>query len=433
MEEMKKYIVPIESNSHIRKIKEKYNLLCLNRIGMKNKKEVNYNWHCNVCENDFEATISQINRKEGCIICHIKDLQLRKENRKIEKNIFEEARKKELKDKKEEINGMDFIKVKSKIKDSHYSYITVKEFSSDIADLLLDEQDKNISVKSNKICRFKCPDCDFIFTKSIRRAIEVGIKCPRCSVSMPFSEIIMSEVLNQLGINYIHDKSQIWSQKKRYDFFFKDIVIEMHGEQHYSEDGFKYFKKSRKKRKDFIEERENDIFKKELALKNGIKHYIIINCSYCTFSSIKDNILKSELSSLFDLSKIDWNKCTTINSGKIYQKVCQLYNENFNIKEITEILSLSSNTVYKLLEKSTLYKDTNYQKNLIYKKRPVYCITTDKKFNSATEAGKFYNTSATHIIACCKGKRKSAGKDKNEAIKLFWKYLDIKDETNEKK
>lgn len=54
-------------------------------------------------------------------------------------------------------------------------------------------------------------------------------------------------------------------------------------------------------------------------------------------------------------------------------------------------------------------------------KKPVRCITTSKEFESAKEAEYIYGVSHSNIAACCKGKRKSAGKLNGE--KLVWEYI----------
>ena len=53
--------------------------------------------------------------------------------------------------------------------------------------------------------------------------------------------------------------------------------------------------------------------------------------------------------------------------------------------------------------------------------KKVLCINNGMIFNSATEAGKKYNT-RSHISSCCAGKRKYAGK-LEDGTKLQWEYL----------
>lgn len=56
--------------------------------------------------------------------------------------------------------------------------------------------------------------------------------------------------------------------------------------------------------------------------------------------------------------------------------------------------------------------------------RSIICITTNKVFRSINDGANYYNTFATTITACCRGKRKSAGKSPT-GEKLVWRYIDI--------
>lgn len=56
--------------------------------------------------------------------------------------------------------------------------------------------------------------------------------------------------------------------------------------------------------------------------------------------------------------------------------------------------------------------------------RSVYCIELDEVFWGAKEAHDKYGICATTISACCKGKKKSAGKHPATNIPLHWKYTD---------
>ena len=55
--------------------------------------------------------------------------------------------------------------------------------------------------------------------------------------------------------------------------------------------------------------------------------------------------------------------------------------------------------------------------------KQVLCITTGETFYSIREAGRYYSINKAHIIECCKGKAKSAGKHPITGKKLVWKYL----------
>jgi group I intron endonuclease len=55
--------------------------------------------------------------------------------------------------------------------------------------------------------------------------------------------------------------------------------------------------------------------------------------------------------------------------------------------------------------------------------KKVICITTNKIFESMTNASKYYGCSLPSISICCKGKRKSAGK-LQDGTRLKWMYYD---------
>lgn len=56
--------------------------------------------------------------------------------------------------------------------------------------------------------------------------------------------------------------------------------------------------------------------------------------------------------------------------------------------------------------------------------KKIICTTTGKKFDYIKQAGKFYKIESTSSIsACCKGKRKSAGKHPVTGEKLKWEYI----------
>ena len=54
----------------------------------------------------------------------------------------------------------------------------------------------------------------------------------------------------------------------------------------------------------------------------------------------------------------------------------------------------------------------------------VICLTTNRIFDTATEATKYYNINKSGVIDCCKGRQKSAGK-LSDGTKLVWRYITI--------
>lgn len=56
--------------------------------------------------------------------------------------------------------------------------------------------------------------------------------------------------------------------------------------------------------------------------------------------------------------------------------------------------------------------------------KPIFCLTTNMKFNCIKDAAEFYNiTTRTHISACCRGQRKTCGQ-LPDGTRLQWMYYD---------
>ena len=54
--------------------------------------------------------------------------------------------------------------------------------------------------------------------------------------------------------------------------------------------------------------------------------------------------------------------------------------------------------------------------------KEVKCLNTGEIYISASEAGRIKNIHKSSIMACCRGVRKSAGKDENNNS-LCWVYI----------
>ena len=82
------------------------------------------------------------------------------------------------------------------------------------------------------------------------------------------------------------------------------------------------------------EEQENDRVKQELATQNNIRHYIVLDCRESDPDWIKNSILNSELSNLFDLSIVDFDKCGEFACSNLVRVVADLWNNGLSVKEI---------------------------------------------------------------------------------------------------
>ena len=234
----------------------------------------------------------------------------------------------------------------------------------------------NNTAGSNKLFKMNCPYCKTKKTMTASTLSRNGFSCPKCSDGKSIPERYMASVLTELGIIFKNDCITPWSQNKRYDFKFQynyqDYIIECHGIQHYSK-GFEVFGG-----RTLEEEKENDEFKKQLALENGIKeeNYIIVDCRESTFHFLTKNIIK-ELSHLFNLCNIDFEKCYKESLSSLVIKVINSYNEGItNTNELSEKYNIARKTVGTYLKVGADLKLCDYDPNSIREelKKPIICI-----------------------------------------------------------
>ena len=157
-------------------------------------------------------------------------------------------------------------------------------------------------------------------------------------VSIP--EKFMWNVLKELNIEFktqLNKKDFDWCQNYKYDFYIPSLnmVIETHGVQHYE--------KSNRGR-DLEEEQLNDRLKKELALNNNIKNYVVVDCRKSELDWLKENTIK-KLDNYFDLLNIDWRLVWNNSLKNLVYEVKRLVEEGYNNKQIIEILGISEVTV----------------------------------------------------------------------------------------
>ena len=218
---------------------------------------------------------------------------------------------------------------------------------------VLEEDAKKYTPQSNKKIEVICPHCG---ESKICRISDIynnhSIGCI-CADNIPSGEKAIYFILRQLGIDFkfqLTKKDFNWCDRFRYDFYIPSIntIIETNGEQHYKETtNFK------SKLEDIV---NNDKAKKELALKNKIKNYIVIDCRKTNFDYIKENILNSELSLLLDLSVIDWGKCEEFIFNKNLIKIACNYkkdNPNLTTTKIGELMGFNYNTIRNWLKIGT--------------------------------------------------------------------------------
>ena len=277
--------------------------------------------------------------------------------------------------------------------------------------------------KLTDVLEWKCPICGHVQKKQLKTVLHGKFKCEACSDGFSMPEKIMRSVLIQLGVNFETQKKFDWSEGKKYDFYFDGIICETHGLQHY-ERSF-HIKTARS----LNDEMENDKYKEFLAKSNGFSDdtYIIIDCRRSEKDWIKNSIINSNLSKIYDVSKIDWDRCEKDSMSSVCTKIWELWNQGYNSTEIKRKLNLSAKTsiVSKYLNIGAELGVCNYdpiESRKQASRHSVVCLNNHKMFKSLTDAENYYHIN--DISYCCTGKNKTAGKDPVTGEPLIWRYYE---------
>lgn len=264
--------------------------------------------------------------------------------------------------------------------------------------LLYPEHGYNLSMESHKRDYFVCPNCGEKIYCIVRNVTKHGLRCSVCSDGISYPEKVISNMLKQLNIDFIYDSSYEWSNSKRYDFYIEglSLIIETHGLQHYLN------KKMFNKKTDYSEQ-ENDRYKKNLAIKNGIQNYIELDCRYSDLKYIKDSILNSDLKVLFDLSYIDWDILEKDCLKSKVVEVCNVYNSGItNTVEIAKLFGIDSSTVSDYLRRCDKVGLCTYTPNP-YHERAIICVDTGKVYD-ALKYVELDGFNKSQVSACCNHK-----------------------------
>lgn len=286
-----------------------------------------------------------------------------------------------------------------------------------------------------KVCMI-CPGCKSEKYMRIEELFIYGFACNKCKDGFSYPEKIVSNVLAQLNVKYttqLSKKHFKWCDKYRYDFYFElndtTYIIETHGNQHYKKsfayDGARSLK----------QEQENDAYKKQLALNNGINEYIVLDCRESDLDWIKKSIFSSKLNEIFDMSHIDWVKCEEFARTSLIEKVCEYWNEVKCIKYTCEKFNLTKGTVQRYLKIGTRLSLCDYdpKKGNQIKPKPIVkiiCLNDECVFDSIVEASKHYKVSASSIsMSCIHGRNVEYDEAFQDLYFMYYdKYINLTDE-----
>ena len=264
----------------------------------------------------------------------------------------------------------------------------------EIASLLLDKDDGyKYTKRSNKKLNWVCPICgEIIYNKTPSNVYIRGLTCPVCGKTKSYPNRLMYSLLRYLNADFKDEKSFKWSNNKKYDFYLlkSNAIIEMHGQQHYDKDMFNSTCESI---------HLNDVYKEEMANENNILDYIVIDSRCSTLEWIKNNIINSNLSKIFDLSKVDWLEVDRIAQINKLKDACRLWDEGIHdMKVIAKCIGYHPSGVSLFLRKGYQLGITTYSPELSRKlggitqatttynkySTPFMCVETGQIFGSVT-------------------------------------------------
>lgn len=251
-----------------------------------------------------------------------------------------------------------------KNKKDGYSHV---HSSYDKVDVICPNCGKETKIEVIKLCRNKSIGCE-------------------CDDGISYNEKFIISLLNQLNVKYIREYIPKWGNNKRYDFYIPNynVIIECNGGQHYKESGFKSYGG-----RTLQEEQKNDQYKKELALQNGIKNYIVLDCRVSELKQIKKSIINSELNKLFNLDNINWLECESNALKNKIKEVCNYWNNKKyeeTTSDLSKVFNLSSVTISNYLKKGNELGWCNYNpKEEMIKNNKIQAMKNVKSLSKPVE------------------------------------------------
>lgn len=205
---------------------------------------------------------------------------------------------------------------------------------------------------SDKKVELQCPECGYSKIMRIDKLTRYGFSCDICSDGISYSEKIMASVLTKLNINFTKQMSYD-NGKHKYDFYLPkyNTILETHGLQHYEQSN---------RGRSLEEEQENDRYKRELAVKNGVANedYHEVDCRYSTLEWCRHNIEKT-LGKYIDMSILtdeDWKQADIQSQKSLKIETCKYWEEHrkgndiLTVAHVAKVFEVHSGTIRRYLK-----------------------------------------------------------------------------------
>lgn len=263
-----------------------------------------------------------------------------------------------------------------------------------MCDLGVSEEDAKAHTRgSNKKISVVCPDCKNKRYKKIKDIYaKKSIGC-KCGDGASYPEKFMFNVLSQLNIKFETEYSPSYLDKKRSDFYIASMKLAIEVDGGLGHEGGIIHGKSDKTLNELV---EIDRWKDKQHLLNGIET-IRINCFKSDVEYIKDNILKSKLNELFDLSIVNWNDADlyAIKSNKV-KEVCDYWNnkeEWETVTDLSDVFKCNRGTIVVYLKKGTKLGLCDYDGKEEFRKNNIKKAKQVEIFKDSISLGAFESCS----------------------------------------
>lgn len=196
---------------------------------------------------------------------------------------------------------------------------SIADTHPELAKYFMNGDEYKYSATSNCVINMVCPQCGHIREQTISVLTINGLSCPLCANTVSIGERIVCSLLKYQNIEFKKEFS-FSDNKKRYDFYLPEYstIVEVHGSQHYVQTSGNWGTVE--------EQQQNDEYKKQYALSQGVSNYIIINAKVSEFNYIKDSIMSSELSSIISLDSVDWIQIEDeVNQNGVVKEMCEYW------------------------------------------------------------------------------------------------------------
>lgn len=270
----------------------------------------------------------------------------------------------------------------------------------------VDKHDVYLNTKySKEIVNMVCPDCGRIHRKKIYLvASNRGLSCP-CSDGWSYPNKFMYAMLEQLNVHFEPEKHFLWSENRVYDDYIEynglKIITEQHGKQHYS----RPFGNTDRHRS-LDQEIQNDKYKYNLAMSNGIDYYFVIDSSVSTQEYMQTSIINSGLLHVLGVSEtdIDWIKCDEFAVRNFAKLICTYKKDHpkTTLHQIADLFNISYNTVLGYIKSGNKFGwcdyefddlQLTYRENMrVVNQRPIYCATNNTYYRNS-------NIAAQHLTS----------------------------------